>query len=266
MSPQDQHIKAALKILQRSAQRHDRYTLFSDCMEMIAISLSNSVDLQAREQREARYLEIVKRYDRETIDMFPRFLAEVTMAFEAQPDDVLGRIFTELEIHNSNRGQYFTPYPVCRMMAMATLGDAAAARAFIDDKGYVLAMEPACGSGAMVIALAEAMREADINFQRHLHVTAIDVDARAVHMAYIQFSLLHIPAQLIVGNSLSLELRESWFTPAHILGGWSLKLAAQRDASPHEGSPRVPPISGATARPAAQASQATPPAVQLSLF
>ena len=228
MSPQDQHIKAALKLLQRGAQRHDRYTLFSDCMEMIAISMSNSVDLRAREHREARYLEIVKRYDRETIVMFARFLAEVTMAFEAQPDDVLGRIFTELEIHNSNRGQFFTPYPVCRMMALATLGDAAAARALIGEKGFVTAMEPACGSGAMIIALVEAMREAGINYQRHLHVTAVDVDSRAVHMAYIQCSLLHIPAQLVVGNSLSMEMREHWFTPTHILGGWSARLAAHR--------------------------------------
>ncbi|GBQ21633.1 hypothetical protein AA12717_0951 [Gluconacetobacter sacchari DSM 12717] len=52
-----------------------------------------------------------------------------------------------------------------------------------------------------------------------MHVTAIDVDPRAAHMAFVQFSLLHIPATVIVGNSLTLETREYWFTPAHILGG-----------------------------------------------
>ncbi|MFX5268103.1 hypothetical protein ABTD02_18645, partial [Acinetobacter baumannii] len=46
-------------------------------------------------------------------------------------------------------------------------------------------------------------------------------------MGYIQFSLLHIPAHVIVGNSLSNEVREHWFTPAHILGGWGARLASQ---------------------------------------
>ncbi|EJE6497691.1 SAM-dependent DNA methyltransferase, partial [Salmonella enterica] len=77
----------------------------------------------------------------------------------------------------------------------------------------------------MVIALAQEMQDAGINYQQHLHVTAIDVDPRAVHMAYVQFSLMHIPAVVIVGNSLTLEEREHWYTPAHVLGGWNMKLA-----------------------------------------
>ena len=246
MSGHAPHVKAALRLLQHCARRHDRYVLFSDCMELMALAIANSVDLTARDRRETRYLEIVRRYDRDTIAALPRVLAEVTMALEAEPGDILGQIFTELEIHNSNRGQFFTPYPVCRMMAAATLCDAADARAIIAEKGYTTAMEPACGAGAMVIALAQAMREADINYQRHLHVTAVDIDPRAVHMAYIQFSLLHIPALVIVGNSLSGEMQEHWFTPAHILGGWTARLAvhgpqrlARSDTPPDAGDDQL---------------------------
>lgn len=227
MQPLDRHIRSVLKLFDAHGHRHDRYTLFSDCMELIALSISNSVDLRARTAREARYLEIVGRYDRSTMDMFPHVFAEIVLALEVGHSDVLGSIFTALEIHNKNRGQFFTPYPVCQMMAQVTLGSAGEARALIDTKGFVSAMEPACGAGAMVIALAEAMRDSGINYQRHLHVTAVDIDPRAVHMAYIQFALLHIPAHVIVGNSLSLETREHWFTPAHILGGWTAKLANQ---------------------------------------
>lgn len=238
MPPQDRHIRNVLKLFDAHCYRHDRYTLFSDCMELIAISISNSVDSRSRETREARYLEIVGRYEQPTIEMFPRVFGEITMALEEAPGDVLGSIFTALEIHNKNRGQFFTPYPVCQMMAQVTLGDAKDAQALIDDKGFVSAMEPACGAGAMVIALAEAMRAAGINYQRHLHVTAIDIDQRAVHMAYIQFSLLHIPAHVIVGNSLSNEIREHWFTPSHILGGWGARLASQERSV--EQPPRLP--------------------------
>ena len=60
-------------------------------------------------------------------------------------------------------------------------------------------------------------------------MTAVDIDPRAVHMAYIQLALMHIPAVVVVGNSLSMEMREHWYTPAHILGGWTAKLV-RRDA------------------------------------
>ena len=63
------------------------------------------------------------------------------------------------------------------------------------------------------------------NYQRHLHVTAIDIDPRAIHMAYIQFSFLHISAHLMVGNALSGEIQDHWFAPAHILGGWTARFA-----------------------------------------
>jgi hypothetical protein len=88
-------------------------------------------------------------------------------------------------------------------MAGVTIGNPESVKAIIGDHGFVTAMEPACGAGSMVIALAEAMRNLGINYQRHLHVTAIDIDPRAIHMAYVQFSLLHVPAHLMVGNSLS---------------------------------------------------------------
>jgi hypothetical protein len=75
----------------------------------------------------------------------------------------------------------------------------------------------------MVLALAEAMKDAGHNYQQFLHVTAIDIDRRAVHMAYIQFALLHIPAVILEGNTLSLEFRDEWKTPAHFLGDWDAK-------------------------------------------
>ncbi|MFQ3896582.1 hypothetical protein [Sphingobium sp. R-7] len=84
----------------------------------------------------------------------------------------------------------------------------------------------------MVIALAQTMRDIGHNYQRHLHVTAIDIDPRAIHMAYVQLSLLHIPAHLIVGNALSGEIQDHWFTPAHILGGWTARLALRQRCGP----------------------------------
>jgi hypothetical protein len=76
----------------------------------------------------------------------------------------------------------------------------------------------------MVIALADVMHSRGVNPQQQLHVTAIDVGERAAHMADAQLSLLHIPAVVYVGNTLSMEMRDVWYTPAHILGGWGPRL------------------------------------------
>lgn len=225
MSPNAHHIRNIVKLLEGARYRHDMYQVFSDCMEAMAISFSNAVDQQQAPAREARYLEIVRRYERDVIETFPKILGEVTLAMEAAPGDVLGTVFGQMELHNTARGQFFTPYEVCRLMARLQIGDGAHLREIVDRHGFALAQEPACGAGAMIIALAQEMQDAGVNYQQHLHVKAIDVDARAAHMAYVQFSLMHIPAVVIVGNSLTLEEREHWYTPAHVLGGWNMRLA-----------------------------------------
>jgi hypothetical protein len=151
-------------------------------------------------------------------------LGELVLALEYGPDDVLGKVFGELDLGNSARGQFFTPYALCRLMARLNVGTGTEVRQRIEQRGFIRLNEPAVGAGAMVIAMAESLQEQQINYQQHLHVIAQDVDSRAVHMAYLQFSLLHIPAVVILGNTLTLEEREHWYTPAHILGLWRTKL------------------------------------------
>ena len=145
------------------------------------------------------------------------------------------------------------------MMAKMTVGDTDP-KAIIEERGYLTAMEPACGSGAMVIALAEALKEEGINYQRHLHVTAIDIDAKCVHMAFLQCSLLHIPATIIHGNALSVEEWDTWHTSAHIMGGWDWKLAQRAEA---ERISEPEPVRVSVTQPASK-SQHSPS--QLSLF
>ncbi len=227
------------------------------------------MDVRQSERREKRYLEIVKRYNKEELATFPQIFGEVTMALEAAPQDILGATFHELELHNKARGQFFTPYELCQIMAKINVGTAEDLQAIIDKNGYVTAQEPAVGAGATIIALAEAMKDLGVNYQEHLHVTAIDVDPRAVHMAYVQFSLMHIPAHVIVGDTLRLEFREDWYTPAHIMGFWSGRLAAdraaQRAAMPILEAVPVPPPSQPPAPPR-KTKRAPPPPTGPTLF
>jgi hypothetical protein len=268
------YLKAMAAFLRRGQPRHDLYAVFGDCMEAMAIAIANRVDLCKRDSREARYLDIVGRYQPEMVDLFPRVLAQLVHALEAGPGDVLGALFHDLELHNKARGQFFTPYMLSRFMAQVTIGDSESVKTIIGDHGFVSAMEPACGAGSMVIALAEAMRDIGINYQHHLHVTAIDIDPRAIHMAYVQLSLLHVPAHLKVGNSLSGEICEHWYTPAHILGGWNTRLAHRRRHEPADetlaDAAQAPcsPFPVSRAVPPSREPEASPPAMprQLSLF
>lgn len=219
-----EHRKNLIRLLNANSHRHHLWDVFADFCEMGALAMSNSVDLAQRNERENRYLNVIKKYEPSEVHRFPQMLAELTMAMEYGPDDVLGQVFGELELGNSARGQFFTPYPICKLMASQLIGDGADLRKRLDERGFITVNEPASGAGAMVIAIAEALRDEGFNYQRCLHVTAQDVDSRAVHMTYLQLSLLHIPAILILGNTLALEERQLWYTPAHVLGLWSARL------------------------------------------
>lgn len=67
------------------------------------------------EQRETRYLEIVKRYTKDELDQLVQAFAHLVMAFEesaeeGQWQDILGKIFMMLDMGNSRSSQFFTPY------------------------------------------------------------------------------------------------------------------------------------------------------------
>lgn len=228
------HRKNLIKLIEANGRQHGTWQVFSDFVEMAAISLSNAVDRAQSEGREARYMEIVSRYSREEVERFPQMLGELVMELENGPDDVLGQVFMEMELGNKWHGQFFTPYEICRLMAGMMVDDHM--RGLIEARGFIRANEPTCGGGAMIIALADEMQRVGINYQRHLHVVAQDLDIKAVHMTYVQLALLHIPAVVIQGNTLALEERSRWYTPAHVLGGWGWKLQAaeRRDELPRD--------------------------------
>lgn len=269
-SPVTDHQKELVKIVERLAGgRHSRWQVFADFCEMAAISFSNAVDLVQRDAREAEYMKIIKKYDRAEVELFPQALGELVLAIEQHSGDVLGRVFHDLELHNKWAGQFFTPYDVSRMMAKMTIGDGDDLRERIARRGFVTAQEPAVGSGAMVIALAEEMHNAGINYQEHLHVRAVDVDLKCVHMAYVQFSLLHIPAIITHGDSLALKEYSHWYTPAHIIGEWNEKFQRQAAIEKMFALITAPPPVVAADPPAVEESSAELPRFpvsQLTLF
>lgn len=221
------HRKKITSLMRENARRHRLHEVFSDFCELAALAISNSVDLRQFEAREARYLEIIKRYERAEVERFRQMLALLVDWLACGFADCMGELFTSLELGDHWKGQFFTPYSVASLMAGITLGDV---KEQVQRNGFVSISEPACGAGAMVIACADAIASQGVNYQQAMHVTAVDVDSTAAHMAYLQLSLLHIPAIVVQGNSLTLETRAHWVTPAHVLGGWDRRLRARSAA------------------------------------
>jgi len=244
-------LKACADLMRQVSYRHRIHQVFADFCEMSAISISNAVDIGRREAREARYLQIASRYERSELEQFPRMLAHLVEGLEAGPCDFLGELFMGLELGNHWVGQFFTPYPVASMMARMNASHLTP-EAVHELGGFVTVNEPACGAGGMVIAFAEALQSQGVNYQRCMHATLQDLDVTAVHMAYLQASLMYVPAIVIQGNTLALEERDHWVTPAHVLGGWDRKLA--RRAAAH----RAAAAAYTEAAPAAPAEPLVP--------
>lgn len=212
--------KEFLRLLRHLGTKYSTWNVFEDFLAMSAISFSNAVDWVHREEREAQYMEIVGRYSKDELGLFPQMLACLVEELEThaeQPIDVLGAIFHELELHNKYKGQFFTPQNVCAMMGAMSISE--------DDKsiaenGYINLYEPCAGSGAMILGFAKAMKKYGHDFNRQLVVSATDIDLKCVFMTYLQLSLYGIPAVVIHGNSLSLQEWSRWYTPVYMLEGW----------------------------------------------
>jgi hypothetical protein len=175
--------------------------------------------------READYLACAKRYSREELEQFPVALAAVVDELTDRPRDVLGEVFMEMELGNACMGQYYTPMSVSTLMGELHVDDNF--KKLVNRHGFVTAHEPACGSGSTIIGLMQAVQDAGLNYQQCLHVVAIDLDIRAVHMAYVQLTLLYLPAVVVHGNSLTMKMQSYWPTAAHVLGGWDERIRDQ---------------------------------------
>lgn len=224
----DARQKEIVGLLRQVAYTRGIDRVWSDWVEICAIALARA-DLAQRDVREQRYLQVIAQYERAELDQLVQAFAHLVMSYELRIEaadfgDVLGSTFMMLDMGNAGAGQFFTPYEVSRLMGNMMMGNGQSLVDKTNAQGFVRVLEPACGAGGMLIAAAHALHDAQLNYQQCMHATAIDIDQCCVHMTFIQLALLHVPALVIHGNGLTGECREQWFTPAHILGGWSARL------------------------------------------
>ena len=206
------------RLFRETAPHHHRYDVFRDFVTMAAFALHNAV--RKDERLEAEYMTIIGRYPREDANRFPKLLAELITLLDPEPWDALGQLYMELGIASEHVGQFFTPPELSELMARLTYGEE------LDrlKKPFVTVQEPACGAGGMILAFAKLMVSKGMNPAYRMWAHCQDVDRTAALMCYLQLALWNVPATVVVGNTLTMETREVFHTPAYYLGMWEYRL------------------------------------------
>ena len=212
-----------LKLLDKGLYKVNAHEFLSDVFECSAIAISNRFDLSQFDEREKRYLQIIKKYEPAMQKLITEIFAKIFLLLTQQINpaigfnDWLGELYMRSETSNSKAGQFFTPYCVSKVCAEVAINEEAIKEAIENDKILTLS-EPACGAGGMIIAAADILYyKYHFNISRNLVVECSDIDSRCVHMTYLQLGLAGIPAVVYRRNTLTMETWERWETPAYIM-------------------------------------------------
>jgi type I restriction-modification system DNA methylase subunit len=167
-------------LLRSFEYRHDLRTVFDDFLTLALCSFSQD-PLTGLSHDEELYLQTMEKYKNEELrHNFPKMLACLTHEMEEQlksdmGNDVLGS-FYEQNLYRKGASQYFTPWPICTMMASFTT------HADLSYREPLRILDPCCGSGRMLMASAK------VNGPDHEYY-GIDIDPTCVKMTAINLFL-----------------------------------------------------------------------------
>lgn len=220
------------------AEQYGKFEAWSSFITLSACSLS----LSDKEKKDKEYIRIVEHYQPEDVERFARMFALMVEALEQNPDqDFLGELFMHLGLNNIWKGQFFTPYNLCKMMSMINAGDL---KSQLETRPWISVNDPACGAGATLIAFAQECLRQKVNYQTSVLFVAQDVDRVAALMCFVQLSLLGCAGYIVIGNSLTnpvvghntlrpvqQEGQEIWYMPMLYSDIWQSRIAAQKAMS-----------------------------------
>ena len=214
-------IEDIIKRINASVYRFDKHQLISDVFECGAITISNMVDSMDKEEREKRYLQVIKKYQKEEQTLIAEIFAMIFALLSSvvydngRFYDNLGELFMRCNQGSSSAGQYFTPFQVSAMMARMIIGDEILEKTQND--GVLTLNDSCCGGGGMMMAALDVLKNKyHVNYTRNCFVLCSDIDRRCVHMTYLQLALAGVPAIVKHQDSLTGETWSIWKTPAFI--------------------------------------------------
>lgn len=210
------------KLINSGSYRIGKSQLISDVFECGAIAVSNMVDLRQTEAREKRYLQIIGKYQKPEqnliANVFSRIYALLSSVVydNGKFDDYLGTLFMANNQGNANAGQFFTPFHISQLCAKMSLTEENV-RSLVRQNKIITINDPCCGSGGLLLASLDVLQnDYGVNYARDCFMDCSDIDARCVHMTYLQLSLAGVPAVIRHQNALTRQQWSVWYTPAFI--------------------------------------------------
>ena len=211
-------VKEIKKQVENAAYSVNTSKLISDIFECGALAIVNKVDFTKYDEREERYKQIINTYkpkERELIaEIFGKIFALLSSVVydDGTFNDYLGELFMRCNQGEKRAGQFFTPYHVSRFMAEIAITDPEIKHGEI----YTI-NDCCCGGGGMLVAALDVLKNRyGVNYTRDCFIDAGDIDARCVHMTYLQLSLAGVPAIVKHQDVFSLKLWGVWRTPAYM--------------------------------------------------
>lgn len=187
-----QRVRSFSSIMQEIGRSHDLSSVFSDFLTLTVCALS-------LQQKEAEYLEVAGRYSRDEMFLFSEAFGSLVLEMDKRPlSDKLGDFFMEFISYGHN-GQFFTPEPICRLMAR-----------IIEDPNewrQKTVSDPACGSGRLLLASAEQ--------NRFRHFYGADVSLQCCQMTLINLCLNGLTGVVSWMDTLSFQIWKTWIIEIH---------------------------------------------------
>ena len=210
-----------VKDIEKASYEVDTFRFVSDLFECGAIAISNAVDLVQKDEREERYLQIIRGYrpaqQKSLVDIFGKVFALLSSVVynNGRFNDNLGEIFMNCGLINKRTAQFFTPYSASVLAARINIDESLVKEKTTDD-GILTVNDPCCGGGGMLVAALEVLKRLGVNYARNCFMEASDIDLRCVHMTYLQLALAGVPAIVRHQNTLTRECWGVWYTPAYL--------------------------------------------------
>lgn len=200
-------------------RKYSNREVFTDFIKIAAIIhqksamtiLGASPDELEKEQME--YNKIIKKYSKAELDklikMFALFIEQLEESIKNKRcDDILGYIFTQLNLNNKSKGQFFTPEHLAEFMSYCVQENA---------KLPLSVADPCCGSGVLLLQFATAKLKEDINVGYNVVFYGTDIDELCAMMTFVQLGYYGFSAIVDYGNALTGEVYKRYFTLVYAL-------------------------------------------------
>lgn len=170
-------------LISKLAYRYDIRTVFVDILDLMLSYMIIYDECSIRRNP-------LENYTEDERELFKEIILCVGEIMERNGNyyDAFGDIFMEYLSFGKN-GQFFTPQPICDMMAQLNIHQSREAKSVCD---------PTCGSGRTLLAAAKINPE--------LWCFGSDIDIVCVKMAVLNLALNNLRGEIVHGDPLSLQV------------------------------------------------------------